>query len=177
MIRSRLAATTLMAVGLFASPAPASADVIATDAGGFVAKLSVDSAMTPTQAYAAFQRIDAWWASSHTYSGAAANLSLSLTPGGCWCEALPNGGFVRHMSVEYANPGKALRLSGGLGPLQAMGVAGAMSVTFEAKGTGSVIQVEYRVAGRADGGWNSIAGAVDRVLGEQFARLAALPAT
>ena len=34
----------------------------------------------------AFARVGEWWGKDHTYSGDSANLSLSLTPGGCWCE-------------------------------------------------------------------------------------------
>ena len=50
---------------------------------------------TPDQVYAAIGRVAAWWNPAHTYSGDAGKLSLSLTAGGCLCEALPEGG-VQH---------------------------------------------------------------------------------
>jgi hypothetical protein len=34
------------------------------------------------------------------------------------------------MSVTYADPGKTLRLSGGLGPLQAMAVKGTLTINL-----------------------------------------------
>jgi hypothetical protein len=129
--------------------------------------------MSPNQAYAAFLRINRWWSDAHTYSGSAANLRIEARPGGCWCETLPDGGFVRHMSLDYAAPGKALRLMGGLGPLQDMGVSGALSVQFEPREGGARIRFSYKVAGRIEGGFATLAPAVDRVLGEQLTRLAA----
>lgn len=154
----------------------AHAEVVGADAAGFSVKHEVASALSPQQAYDAFVQIHRWWSDSHTYSGSARNLSLRATPGGCWCETLPNGGFVRHMSVEMAAPGRTLRFSGGLGPLGAMGVSGVMTVQFAARDGGSTIALTYVVSGRAEKGWAGIATAVDGVLGEQTARLAALPA-
>jgi hypothetical protein len=159
--------------GLFLLAQPVRAEVLSADAQGFSIALDADTAMTPRQAYDAFIRIGRWWSAAHTYSGDAGNLRLDARPGGCWCEALPGGGFVRHMSVEYAAPGEALRLSGGLGPLQEMGVDGALTVTFKPREGGAKISFRYNVVGRAPNGFAGIAAAVDRVLGEQLTRLAA----
>ena len=41
-------------------------------------------------------------------------------------EKLPDGGFVRHLQIVYYQPGKSLRLTGGLGPLQELGVHGSL---------------------------------------------------
>jgi hypothetical protein len=150
----------------------ASAEVVSADAHGFTLVRSADTAMTPRQAYDAFLRIGRWWADSHTYSGAARNLRIDARPGGCWCETLPDGGFVRHMSFEYAAPGKALRFAGGLGPLQEMGVSGALTVTFEPREGGAKIGWTYKVAGRSDAGFAALAPAVDAVMGQQLDRLA-----
>jgi hypothetical protein len=54
---------------------------------------------------------------SHTFSGNAHNLSIEEKAMGCFCEKLPDGGGVSHMEVVYFAPGKTLRLSGALGPL------------------------------------------------------------
>ena len=50
-------------------------------------------------------------------SGNSANLSLALTPGGCFCERFPKGGGIEHMRVTYVDPGKRVVLTGALGPL------------------------------------------------------------
>src|ERR1700689_1524155 len=110
----------LFAVGIVLSCTTVSAAVVASGVGGFVLREEV---VYPGERAAAWQRlvrIQDWWLSAHTYSGASANLSLSLRPGGCWCEKLPNGGFVRHMEVVLVKPGSTLRVTGGLGPLQGM---------------------------------------------------------
>jgi uncharacterized protein YndB with AHSA1/START domain len=151
--------------------------VKSVDAAGFNVHHDMITTMTPQQAYRAFTRLSRWWSADHTYSGDARNLSLTMRPGGCWCETLPQGGFVEHMRVVYAAPGEAVRLIGGLGPLQAMGVQGALTVTFKPReGGGAHIVANYAATGRSASGWAGIASAVDGVLGGQFARLAALRA-
>ena len=62
-----------------------------------------------------------WWDSSHTFSGNAENLSIDDKAGGCFCENLENGGSVRHLEVVFVDPGKTLRMIGGLGPLSSDG--------------------------------------------------------
>ena len=65
-----------------------------------------------------------WWNSAHTFSHDAHNLSIQDKAMGCFCETLPDGGSVRHMEVLNAAPGKALVLSGALGPMQSLAVTG-----------------------------------------------------
>jgi uncharacterized protein YndB with AHSA1/START domain len=159
----------VFAIGFFATPAHAL--VTAQDAGGFSIKHEVRVAADPARAYRAFVRIGDWWNGDHTYSGQSRNLSIDLRPGGCWCERLEKGGFVRHMRVESAIPTKLLRFSGGLGPLQEMGVSGAMSVAFEASGDGGTkVTLTYAVNGRTSGDWAPLARAVDGVLAQQLSR-------
>jgi hypothetical protein len=65
-----------------------------------------------------------------------------------------------------------LVFSGGLGPLQFMGVAGAMTVNFkETKGT-TTVTLRYDVGGRDEKNFEEISKGVDAVLAEQFARYA-----
>ena len=61
--------------------------------------------VAPAEAYAKFLRIGEWWSDAHSYSGAAANMTLDTARGGCWCESWP-GGFVEHMAVTTAMPGR-----------------------------------------------------------------------
>ena len=53
---------------------------------------------------------------------------MSLSPGGCFCERLPNGGGIEHMRVAFVDPGKRLVLTGSLGPLLYQATAGVMDV-------------------------------------------------
>ncbi|HUV12342.1 MAG TPA: ATPase, partial [Acidobacteriota bacterium] len=68
-------------------------------------------------------------------------------------------------------PGKMLRMTGGLGPLQALGVAGSLTLILEETSQGSNLDVSYQVGGYLKDGLASWASAVDGVLGEQFGRL------
>ena len=111
---------------LFVATAAATASAAVVDAAdnGFTIRESVTVPIAPDKAYATVIDIGKWWSSDHTNSGNAGNLSIEAKPMGCFCEKLPDGGGVRFMSVLYAAPGKTLRLEGGIGPLQAMGLAG-----------------------------------------------------
>jgi hypothetical protein len=154
--------------------APAFAEVKSVGAGGFVLRHEAVLPMTQAAAFKRFAAIDAWWNPAHTYSGEAKALSLSLKPGGCWCEKLKNG-FVEHMRVTYLDAPGAVRLSGGLGPLAAMGADGAMDVTFTPEGEGVKAVLTYSVSGYSANGWEKLAPVFDRVLAEQWARFAAPP--
>ena len=111
-----------------------------------------------------------WWPAAHTYSGASENLTIDARPGGCFCEALPGGG-VEHLRVAVVWPGRELRMLGGLGPLQPLGVGGALSVQLTALDAGGTrVRFEYRVSGRGLDGW---AEPVDGVIGEQLDGLVA----
>src|SRR5262245_25163980 len=104
----------------------ANAAVTSQGTNGFVVMNEVTVPGSSADAYAAVIKIGGWWDPEHSFSQDAKNLTLDAQPGGCWCETLPNGGFVRHLDVIHAAPGAKLVLSGGLGPLQAMAVAGTM---------------------------------------------------
>lgn len=154
----------------------ASGEVVATAPGGFTIKHVVTVARPASEVYAALVRPSTWWASSHTWSGKAANLSLDPKPGGCWCETLPNGA-VQHMTVVYADAGKLLRLNGVLGPLQEMPLTGVMNWQFaEANGT-TTVTLTYSVGGFVPSGVEAIAAPVNGVLGEQVSRLKRLVET
>lgn len=158
--------------GLIVSPAKA--EVAKASPQGFESKHVVTIAAPPERVWATLIVPSRWWSKDHTYSGDAANLSLRPRAGGCWCETLKDGGSVEHMRIAYAQPGKALRAIGGLGPLQAEGVQGAMTFTLAPDGAGATkLTVSYVVGGYIRAGADVIAAPVDMVLAQQLARLKA----
>lgn len=114
-----------------------------------------------------------WWDPAHTWSGKADNLSIEAKAGGCFCEKLENGGSVEHLTVVYVDKGKTLRMRGALGPLQEMGVTGALTFSFHESQTGTEIVLEYRVSGYSPEGLDALAPVVDEVLRNQLGRLGA----
>ena len=106
----------------------------------------------------------------HSWSGDARNMSIDDRAGGGFTEKLKNGGSVQHLTVIFANPGKVLRMSGGLGPLQSLAVAGSMAWTLTKAENGTTVEFSYTVGGYRPGGLASWAVPVDNVLNEQLTR-------
>ena len=146
--------------------------VVDASASGFTVRTTVAIKAAPAEVYRRLVRnIGDWWNPSHTFSGSAHNLSIEEKVGGCFCEKLPDGGGVRHMEVVYIAPGKTLRLSGGLGPMQSIAAAGSMTIQLSAAEGGTKLEVTYAVAGYLPAGMNTWAAPVDGVVEEQFTRL------
>jgi uncharacterized protein YndB with AHSA1/START domain len=116
-------------------------------------------------------QVGSWWNPEHTYSHDAKNLSIDPRPGGCFCEKLPNGGGVEHLRVVYVAPREVLRLSGGLGPLQASGLAGSMTWKLTGGAENTRVELSYSVGGFIQGGFEKIAPAVESMLNDQLNRL------
>jgi len=161
-----------VAPGAATAPNPAS-QADAPSAGHVEFRYSFKTGAAPDRAYAAITGVARWWDSNHTYSGNASNLSLDARAGGCWCEQLADGGSVQHMTVLAAMPGRMLRLSGGLGPLQAAPVTAIMTWTIKREGSGSEVDMSYLVDGYLRGGLDAVRGDVDTVLSHQVERLRA----
>ena len=161
----------LLSAGIGQISHEAAAEVTAVGSEGFEVREQIHVSAPPAAVYAALVTPARWWDSQHTYSGNAANLTLDAKAGGCWCERLADGGSVLHLTVVYAAPGKGLRLRGALGPLQAMGVEGALSFSLKGGNDGTDLTVTYAVGGYAKEGFDNLSKAVDGVLGEQVARL------
>jgi uncharacterized protein YndB with AHSA1/START domain len=155
----------------------ARAEVVDVQTNGFEVREAVHIAAPPDKAYAALVDIGRWWDPGHTFSGDAANLSLEPKAGGCFCEALKDGGWTAHMRVIYVAPGKTLRLEGTLGPLQTLGASGHLTFALAPKDGGTDLVLTYDVGGYAKDGFPSWATPVDHVLGAQVARLKAYAET
>jgi len=158
--------------------APLRGEVIESTAAGFLVRNTAAINAPTAKVYVALtDEIGGWWDPAHTFSHNARNLSLDAKPGGCFCERLPDGGGVQHMSVLYASPGKLLRLTGAIGPLQEAALTGTMTWNLLQAGGGTTVELIYTVGGFRAGGFRGIATVVDGVLRRQLARLKALVET
>jgi hypothetical protein len=172
------------ALAVLALGSPAIAEVTAVSEAGFVIQHEAETAAGQGDAWKALIAPGKWWSSAHTYSGDAANMYIDAQASGCFCEKLPKPanapegqrmGSVEHMHVVYADPPQGvLRMKGGLGPLQGESVIGTLTITVSKIPAGSRITWEYVVGGSLRMKNEDIAPAVDKVLGEQLGRLAAL---
>jgi uncharacterized protein YndB with AHSA1/START domain len=162
---------TMLLCGAFAAAATMSGDVLDAADNGFTVSNTVMVSAPPDKAYAAMvQDVGKWWDSAHTFSQTAANLSIDAKPQGCWCEKLPGQGGVRHLTVVYVSPGKAIGFEGGLGPLQTMGAAGSMTWKFQPAENGTKVEIRYAVGGYKPGGFKDLAPIVDSMLRSQLER-------
>lgn len=145
------------------------AAVTASMAGGFTAAFTVEAQATPEDVYRKLtDNVADWWNPSHTFSGSSRNLTIDARPSGCFCEKFPSGGGVRHLEVVFAQPGKMLRMAGALGPMQGMGVSGALTILLTPSGQVTKISVTYSASGM---GVEKVAAPADGMLSDQFARL------
>lgn len=150
----------------------AQAEITHSSEYAFTVSHTIDVDATPFVVYRTLtSHIDEWWNGDHSWSGDAANFYMKIERGGCFCERLPDNGRVEHLRIIFLAPGKEIRFTGALGPLQTMPVDGRMIWKIEAAETGSKVSFIYHVFGHPEGGLTDIAPAVDGVIGEQIRRL------
>jgi hypothetical protein len=162
----------MMALGLALAGA-ARGEVVDANAGGFQVQETVQIAAPAAKVWESLGEVGGWWDSQHSWSHDARNLTLELKPGGCWCEALPGGGGVRHMTVIFTQPAKTAVMDGTLGPLVFSGAAGHLVWRLEEKDGATTLTQTYYVGGYFQGGLDKLAPAVDGVLTAQLGRLKA----
>lgn len=170
----RLPYACLSAISLLIFPAAGiRADITDSAPHGFTSVHELTIAASPDHVFAALTaEVAKWWDPAHSHSGDASNFSMQLEAGGCFCERLPGGGVVEHLRVVFVRPGSLLRLAGGLGPLQTMGVAGSMEFRLESRGDEqTLLKYKYVVGGYYVDGLDSIAELVDQVQLGQLLRL------
>lgn len=165
----RLLGTVLLTVAALA--APTHAEVRDAKPDGFTVENSVWVPATPQVAYAALVNdVGRWWPADHTWWGDAAKLSISDKAGGCFCE-IDGARQAWHMTVTFTDSGKLLRMTGGLGPLQGMGLDGALEWRFAEEGKGTRITLWYRVGGYTPDDLSKFAPVVDKVQAQQLSGL------
>ncbi|MGV2495746.1 SRPBCC family protein [Pelagerythrobacter aerophilus] len=183
MPKIRMAMLAMAAGAAALAPATAAAKVVKQDAAGFVTRDTVTVEATPRETWMALISPAKWWNETHTWSGDPANLSITPQAGGCFCERIPEvetkgdvglAGSVQHMAVIHAAPDKALRMRGALGPLQSEAVTGVLTIALAEVEQGTAITFEYVVGGYMRYEVPPIAQAVDGVMSQQLAGLAAL---
>ena len=151
---------------------PTHAAVVDSTPNGFTLENSIH---VPTDAETAWRAlvddVGRWWPRDHTWWGAASKLSIEARAGGCFCER--NGPQqAQHMLVTFVDPGKLLRMTGGLGPLQGMGLHGALEFRFApAEGGGTTITLFYRAGGYTPDDISQFAPVVDQVQAQQLGAL------
>jgi uncharacterized protein YndB with AHSA1/START domain len=156
---------------LLVATVPALATVVDIAANGFTVQVAAHISAPPKKVYAALINPAHWWASDHTFSGHAANLTLDAKAGGCWCEKLAGGGSAVHMTVVHVDPGNGLTLRGALGPFQSYGIDGAMTWTLKASGDGTDLSLTYALGGYFKDGTAQWSKGADGVLTVQVARM------
>jgi len=159
---------------LLLAPFAAQAAIVETTPAGFTVE---NKRVVPVDAQAAYRalvdNVDAWWPKAHSWWGKEAKFSIDARAGGCFCEI---GGErqARHMEVVFVDPPHLLRMTGGLGPLQGMGLHGALEFRFAPQeGGGTQITLWYRSGGYTPDDLSKLAPVVDQVQGLQLGGLAA----
>jgi len=155
-------------------PTPAAAQIVERHADGFTLRYADTVEVGRGDVAMAIESVSAWWDGDHTYTGSAANLSLDLRVGGCFCEAMADGSRFEHGSVT-AFDDDHLVLEAPLGPLKGMATRAeltfswpeAASLTHDETGVVMVFTVEGP-------GLGAFADAVDQVMRGQHARLLGL---
>jgi hypothetical protein len=162
----------ILCLPLAIAAGPAPAEVREARPDGFLLRHEALSPLPPDALWRRLMDWGSWWNGAHSWSGKAANLSLTLDGGLVerW-----EGGFVRHAGVLLAVPGQQLRLDAPFGPLQGLALVARWDIAMKAEGTGTRVTATFRTSGTAVDKLDALATPVDQVLGEAISLLAAKP--
>jgi uncharacterized protein YndB with AHSA1/START domain len=171
-VRTHFFWIAVSSISLAAMASPAQAEVKDASPSGFTIENSVE---VPVDAVTTWRvlvsDVDSWWPKDHTWWGKASKLTIDPRAGGCFCE-IAQGRQAQHMQVVFADPPRLLRMSGGLGPLQGMGLSGVLEWRLSAIDGGTRIVLWYRAGGYAPDDLSKLAPAVDSVQALQLGGLA-----
>lgn len=142
-----------------------------SDHGFIIENIIETDASVPQSWRALVSNVDAWWPKDHSWWRG--TFSIDAAAGGCFCEKSGNAS-AQHMAISFVEPDKQLTMTGGLGPLQNMGVYGALNWQFtHLPDTNKTrIIMRYQVQGFAPDGFASLAPIVDSVQAQQLNALA-----
>lgn len=173
---------TLGATSLALFTTSAQAEVKTLTEQGFSTLHAADVLAKPEDVWKRLLAPKDWWNPAHSWSGSTEGFYIDPQAGGCFCELfqekdkdgkLVTKGSVEHMRVVFSQPGKVLRMTGGLGPLQSEAVTGTLTVAMEPlkDGGGTRISFSYVVGGFMRYKTADIGPAADAMLRDQFDRL------
>ena len=150
---------------------PARAEVLARGPGGFLLENRISVAVPPERAWQALvDEVGQWWPADHSWFGASENFRIRAVAGGCFCE-IDGARQVEHMRISHVDPPQRLRMLGGLGPLQGMGLHGALDWVIRAQEGGSEITLRDQVGGYTPEPLGEFVDVVDRVQAQQLGAL------
>ncbi|WP_100644010.1 SRPBCC family protein [Alteromonas facilis] len=156
--------TLLILIALL--PFAAHADVKHTDQHGFIVENVMQTPQTPDVVWhALIDDVDLWWPKDHSWW--MGTFSIDANAGGCFCERKDNKS-AEHMRIVFVDPNQTLRMSGGLGPLQGMGMNGALDWQLTETPTGTQVTLTYKVHGVNAEGFEKLAPIVAHVQGLQL---------
>ena len=152
----------------------ASGEVLLIAETGFIIENRIQVNSNREVTWRAFtQQVGQWWPSDHTWWGETSSLTIDNYAGGCFCEKNGNKS-AEHMRIAFVDPNRLMRMTGGLGPLQGMGMFGALEWTFETIEQGTEVTMTYSVNGISPDGFAELAPIVDRVQAIQLGGLETL---
>lgn len=152
----------------------ARAEVISASPAGFVLEQRIEVDTDVERSWQALVReVNDWWPRDHTWWGAESTLSIEPNAGGCFCERAGQRS-AEHLRVVYVDAPNTLRLIGGLGPLQGMGLHGALEFRLQPQEAGGTsVLMRYTAGGYSAADLSEFAPVVDRVQGLQLEGLRA----
>lgn len=144
--------------------------MLITDHGFSIENRIQTSNSSPIVWQALITDVDKWWPKDHTWWGQEGTLAIEPQAGGCFCESAGKRS-AQHMNISFVDPAKTLGMTGGLGPLQEMGMYGALTWKLANSDQGSSITLTYNATGISPNGFEKLAKIVDKVQAMQLAAL------
>ncbi|MBK9493320.1 MAG: hypothetical protein BWZ07_01701 [Alphaproteobacteria bacterium ADurb.BinA280] len=162
----------LMVASGLAAQSISRAEVLDQNAAGFTLQQQIVVPVSSERAWEALVNdVGLWWPSDHTWWGDARKLSIEPLANGCFCER-DGQRQAAHMRVVFVDPPTTLRLVGGLGPLQGMGMDGVLEFSLQAQGEQSTaVRMRYRAGGYVSEDLSQLVPVVDQVQGLQLGGL------
>ncbi|MEW9796736.1 SRPBCC domain-containing protein [Alteromonas sp. CYL-A6] len=153
---------------------PALSDVVLVNDNGFILANTARANAPQERVYQALiEDVDNWWPKDHSWWRG--TFSIDPVGGGCFCE-IKGAHQAQHMDIAFVDPPSTLVMRGGLGPLQQMGVSGALTWSLTEQtddgGTYTTITLRYHAQGITEGGFTDFAPIVDKVQALQLNALA-----